>query len=145
VRPETVAPLAFFIFLTLVIIVPIWLRNRLYGQQLDVIAKAIEKGIDPERINLKLPARENDSDINGNWKAGLIMIAVGLVFGLVFVLPMYANGELGPKDVWPVMMVPCMVIAIGLTLIYVHHAVVGKVYRQGEPRPSLRNGHDGAL
>jgi hypothetical protein len=137
-------PLFFFAFLAAVILVPIWLRNRLYALQLDVIAKAIERGIDPERIQLKLP-KQDDDDPNGNWKAGWILIAIGVVFSLCVIGPLSYAGELGSDadpGSWAITVVPGTLFSIGALLLFFHRTIVGKVYRRDEPRPSRGAGQD---
>ena len=135
--PEVLAPLFFFTFLTLVIVLPIFWRHRQYALQLEVIAKALEKGIDPERIQLKPPTPDQVGDPNGNWKAGLILVSFGLFMLLCFVLPMYNAGEFSSADAEeyiPMFAAPGIFIIPGAMLMFIHYSIVGKVIKRGEQR-----------
>lgn len=138
---EVLIPIVLFTCITLAIILPIYWRNRQYHAQLEVIAKALEKGVDPERIQLKLPAPENAGDPNGNWKAGLILVSFGLFVLLCVMLPLYFTGEIGPKgdegDIVALFAAPGSFLIPGLVLLYIHHTIIGKVVRRGEQRPRL--------
>jgi hypothetical protein len=138
---EVFIPVSLFAFLTLVIVLPIYWRSRQYAQQLEVIAKALEKGVDPERIQLKLPAPENAGDPNGNWKAGLILVSFGLFVLLCVMLPLYFTGEIGPKgddgDIVALFAAPGSFLIPGLVLLFIHYTIVGKVVRRGEKLPTL--------
>jgi len=131
---DVFVPFALFAFLTLIIVLPIYWRHRQYASQLDVIAKALEKGVDPERIQLKLPQQEQVGDPNGNWKAGLILISFGLFTLLCVMLPLYFTGELGHDggDVVPLYAAPGSFIIPGLVLLFIHYTIVGKVIKRGE-------------
>jgi hypothetical protein len=138
--PEDIfIPLSLFTFLTLIIVLPIFWRHRQYAAQLDVIAKALEKGVDPERIQLKLPSQEQVGDPNGNWKAGLILISVGVFMALCVMLPLYYTGEIGQHDdgdLVAIFAAPGMFLIPGIVLLYIHHTIVGKVVKRGEQRPT---------
>jgi hypothetical protein len=136
--PDILAPLTFFTFLTLVIVLPIFWRHRQYAAQLDVIAKALERGIDPERISLPQPGGEKDEDPNGNWKAGVLLVAIGLAIGLFFMLPMWLTGEFSSdSDAVPALAGPGLILSIGVTLLYIHRTIVGPVVKRGERRQRL--------
>jgi hypothetical protein len=134
---EILIPLAFFTFLTLVIVLPVYWRHRQNALQLDVVAKALEKGVDPERIQLKVPTPEQLGDPNGNWKAGLILIAFGLFTGLCVMLPLYYSGELSTDggELVPLFAAPGSFIIPGIVLLFIHYTIVGRVIKRGEKWP----------
>ena len=134
--PEVLAPLFFFTFLTLVIVLPIFWRHRQYALQLEVIAKALEKGIDPERIQLKPPTPDQVGDPNGNWKAGLILVSFGLFTLLCVMLPLYYSGELTMDggEMVPLYAGPGSFIIPGIVLLFIHYSIVGRVIKRGEQR-----------
>jgi hypothetical protein len=137
---EAMVPLAFFAFLTLVIVLPIYWRHRQYAAQLEVIAKALEKGVDPASIQLKMPTQEQAGDPNGNWKAGLILISFGLFMLFCVMLPLYSVGEIGRHgdgDIVALYAAPGTFIIPGLVLLFIHYTIVGKVLRRGEQRPRV--------
>ena len=140
--PEIMVPLAFFSFLTLVIVLPIYWRHRQYAAQLDVIAKALEKGVDPASIQLKMPTQEQAGDPNGNWKAGLILISFGLFILLCIMLPLYySHGfDADEGEVVAMFAAPGSFIIPGLVLLFIHYTIVGKVIRRGEQRPRISGG-----
>lgn len=123
-------------FLAAVILVPMWLRHRLYKLQLDAVAKALELGVDPERIQLKLPTEKDDP--NGNWKAGWILIGIAVAFVLFVLTPLVAAGEIGNRDPesWVILVVPGTLVTIGSMLLFFHSRIVGRVYRHDEVRPN---------
>jgi hypothetical protein len=140
---DAMVPFALFTFLTLIIVLPIYWRHKQYAAQLDVIAKALEKGIDPATIQLKLPQQEQAGDPNGNWKAGLILIAIGLFLFLCVVLPGRLLGEIGTHDEGDIIAsyaVPGMFFILGSVLMFVHYTIVGKVVKRGERRTQLNGG-----
>lgn len=142
-NPDAVVPFALFTFLTLIIVLPIYWRHKQYAAQLDVIAKALEKGIDPATIQLKLPTQEQAGDPNGNWKAGLILIAIGLFLALCVVLPGRLIGEIGSHDAEDIIAsyaFPGMFLILGSVLMFVHYTIVGKVIKRGEKRLPISNG-----
>lgn len=124
-------PLGFFAALTLCIALPIYFRNRLYQKALEVVALAIQQGVDPERVRLPQMTSDND-DINGNWKAGLILIVIGLIFLLTLAIPVFASGKVeSDPDAGLVIFFPGVVcIGIGATLMWIHRSIVGAVVRR---------------
>ena len=106
------------------IIVPIWLRHQLYNHQLTAIAKAIEKGVDPVVIRESLVIPKRQGDINGNWKAGVILLAFGVgVFLLT--LPQVFNGNKVDGE-W---LMPLIIPVVGITLMVIHRQIVGPVIK----------------
>jgi len=136
--PDVLAPLAFFAFLTLIIVLPIYWRHKQYAAQLDVVAKALEKGVDPATIQLQLPKQEQAGDPNGNWKAGLILVSIGVFLLLCVVIPGHLTGAIGNTDDGDVIgsyAFPGMFLILGSVLLFVHYTIVGKVVKRGEQRP----------
>jgi hypothetical protein len=131
---DVLTPLALFTFLTLIIVLPIYWRHRQYAAQLDVIAKALEKGVDPASIQLKMPQPEQAGDPNGNWKAGLILASIGLFILTCLVLPANMAGELG-KDTEEIIAsyaFPGSFLILGGVLMFIHYTIVGRVVKRGE-------------
>ena len=140
---DVMTPLALFTFLTLIIVLPVYWRHRQYAAQLDVIAKALEKGVDPASIQLKMPTQEQVGDPNGNWKAGLILVAVGLFTLLCVMLPLYYSGEIGHSgdgDIVAMFAGPGTFLIPGLVLLFIHYTIVGRVIKRGEQRTPRVNG-----
>ena len=128
---EVLVPIFFFLVIGSCILVPVYLKNRLFEKQLDTVARAIEKGIDPDKIKIGLPVRDR-GDANGNWKAGLILIGIGAAFFLLFFLRAFV-GEAGDMhDLLPAVFVGAILVVIGGTLLYIHKTVVGRVVRLDE-------------
>jgi hypothetical protein len=134
-------PLSFFAFLTLIIVLPIYWRHRQYAAQLDVVAKALEKGVDPATIQLRLPSQEQAGDPNGNWKAGLLLIGIGLFLFFCVMLPLRLSGEMAghtdPGEIVGFYAGPGTFIIPGVVLLFIHYTIIGKVVRRGEQRPRI--------
>src|SRR5438552_6684200 len=99
---NTWGPVFFFLILGAVILTPIILRNRLLAKQLDALTVAMQQGIAPERLQESLMLRREEGDINGNWKAAQILIALGwayLPFAVLGVLAAGANGGNHPEAI----------------------------------------------
>ncbi|GEM_PF-2142959 len=120
---EALIPVVVMLVIGACIIVPIALKHRLYQAQLELLAKAIEKGVDPAAIRGSLQTQPRSGDINGNWKAGVILVAFGV--GLFFVMLLTTISEgFNPE------MLSVLIIAIlGVALLIVHYSVVGSVVR----------------
>lgn len=118
-----VMPLIALIVIGACIIIPILLRHRLYHEQLKVITKAIEKGVDPAAIKNSLQIQPRSGDINGNWKAGVILVAFGV--GLFFVMLLTTISE----GFNPEMLSVLIIAVLGIALLIVHYRVVGPVVR----------------
>jgi len=122
---------AFMIFAVLgaCIILPIWLRHRLFYKQIDTVARAIEKGIDPVEIKRCLALPQQAGDVNGNWKAGVILIWLGLA-AFVLGLPAAMPGPNQPGNAgWPLIL---LAVVLGIILLRIHKAVVGGVVKTGQ-------------
>lgn len=133
--------LCLFAAVTACILVPIYLRNLLYRKTLDTVAKAIEHGIEPERIAVQLPSqqREREDDPNGNWKAGVILIAIGLAFLLAVVLPLWLFGEPGKHDdVLKMLSIPTILTIVGAAFLLIHRSIVGPVVTLAQQRERSR-------
>lgn len=138
----TIAVLLFFATVGACIMLPIYLRNLLYRKTLDTVAKAIEHGIDPERIAVQLPSlqREKDEDPNGNWKAGVVLISVAAGFLLALTLPVWLlAGADKVQERFTVLAPPLILGIVGFALIYIHRRIVGPVVRLSRSR-SARQG-----
>lgn len=124
-------PLSFFGAITLCIVLPIYFRNRLYQKALDVVGLAIQQGVEPERVRLPQFTTDKD-DVNGNWKAGVILIVIGLIFLLAVALPLYATGEVSSGDDggFAVFFPGVTCIGIGATLLWIHRTIVGSVVKK---------------
>ncbi len=125
-----IATLVFIVTLGACIMLPVYLRNLLYRQTLDTVAKAIEHGIDPERIAVQLPSiqRERDDDPNGNWKAGVVLISIALGFFLAISVPVWllvGSGHL--QERFTVLAPPLILGIVGAALIIIHRRIVGAV------------------
>ncbi|MBN2083128.1 hypothetical protein JW859_13095 [bacterium] len=117
-------PVVLFIIVGACIVIPIWLRHKLYYYQLTAIAKAIEKGVDPAVIKDSLVIPRRQGDINGNWKAGVLLLAFGVAVFLLS-LPEVLNGD-NFNGEW---LMPLIIPVIGITLIVIHRQVVGPVVK----------------
>ena len=131
---DVLTPVCLFAFLTLIIVLPIYWRHRQYALQLDVVSKALEKGVDPAGLQLRLPSQEQAGDPNGNWKAGLILLSIGLFIFLCVMVPLQLSGQMHDDQGAKVgfFAAPGMFIIPGLVLLYIHHTIVGKVVKRGE-------------
>ena len=129
---------AFMIFAVLgaCIIVPVWLRHRLYYKQIDTVARAIEKGVDPAEIRRALALPQQSGDVNGNWKAGTILIWLGLA-AFVLGLPAALAGPAGNNAGWPMVL---LAVVLGIILLRIHKAVVGGVVRLDQLPPAVVGG-----
>ena len=83
---EVLIPVVVLLLIGACIIVPVVLKHRLYHAQLTLITKAIEKGVDPAAVRSSLQLQPRSGDINGNWKAGVILVAFGLGLFLLVVV-----------------------------------------------------------
>lgn len=135
---DVLGPLFFLTAITLWIVLPIYFRNQIYRRTIDVVGKAIEHGIDPERIQFKLPQLKRDEgDVNGNWKAGLILAVLGAVFTLFIAIPLYSTGQVNKEEGAFAIFLPGVIcIALGLTLLLVHRTIVGPVIRNNSVEQS---------
>jgi hypothetical protein len=135
--PGATAVLIVFVTIGACIMLPIYLRNLLYRKTLDTVAKAIERGIDPERIAIQLPSmqREKEEDPNGNWKAGVVLIGVALGFLLAISLPVWLLSAPGQhQERFTVLAPPLMLGIVGAALIFIHRRIVGAVVRYTSAR-----------
>lgn len=131
-----IAAVLIFAVLASCIVIPLWLRHRLYDKQLDTVAHAIEKGIDPLEIRRALALPQHNGDINGNWKAGTILVWLGLA-AFVLGLPAAAPGEHHSGNAgWLLILLS---VVLGIILLRIHKVVVGKVVRAGERIPEPQN------
>jgi len=124
---EAISLLLILLSVVSCILIPIWLKHRLYYKQLDAITAAIEKGVDPAEIKRSLAIQPRSGDINGNWKAGVLLIWLG---SSMFVLAMIAS-ILGGTYEWGALLLLTPAV-IGITLLVIHDRIVGKVVRIGE-------------
>ena len=128
----------FFIFLGAVILTPIILRNRLLAKQLEALTIAMQQGIDPERVRESLLLRRDEGDVNGNWKAGTVLVWLGfayLPFGLLGMVAAGSKGDAGPGALMALLPgVICLVV--GYCLRRVHQTIVGAVVKRGEQLPA---------
>lgn len=132
-----VATLVFILALAGCIMLPVYLRNLLYRKTLDTVAKAIEHGIDPERIAVQLPAlaRDKDEDPNGNWKAGMVMLGIALGFLVAITVPVWLLSDDGKiQERFIVLAPPVMLGLVGAALLYIHRSIVGPVVRYERKR-----------
>ena len=81
--PEILIPLAFFAFLTAVIVIPIWLREKTKQSAHGLIKQAIERGekVDPDLITRlsEAPAKKQDRP---RQTLGNAVIMIALAIGL---------------------------------------------------------------
>jgi hypothetical protein len=131
-REDILVPLMLFGSITAWVVFPIYFRHKLYSKQLDTVAAALEKGIDPEKIKLGLPREEED--VNGNWKAGIILIGLGLAFDLMMAAAYFQFDEFRLDDGPGVMvfMPGVMSIILGLVLLFIHRTIVGPVQSRAD-------------
>ncbi|MCC7479470.1 hypothetical protein IT575_13580 [bacterium] len=132
-----IATLAFIFALAGCIMLPVYLRNLLYRKTLDTVAKAIEHGIDPERIAVQLPslAREREEDPNGNWKAGVVLLGIALGFLVAITVPVWLLvGDGHAQERFTVLAPPVILGLVGAALLYIHRSIVGPVVRYERKR-----------
>lgn len=120
---EMLIPVVVMLVIGTCIVVPIVLKHRLYHAQLTLITKAIEKGVDPASLRSSLQIQPRSGDINGNWKAGLILVVFGV--GLFFVMLLTTISE----GFNPEMLSVLIIAVLGIALLIVHYSVVGAVVR----------------
>jgi hypothetical protein len=130
---ESLIPVVLFLVVGACIVIPIWLRNMLMRKQLDTVAAAIEKGIDPARIGASMPAQQRTGDINGNWKAGQILIWLGIGYCLFLALPvvLLEQHSITPEVVG-IFSPGVLSLVIGASLTYIHRTIIGEVIKQTE-------------
>jgi hypothetical protein len=118
------------------ILLPVYLRNLLYRKALDTVAKALERGIDPERIAIQLPQlrSEAESDPNGNWKAGVVLnwLALGVFITITIPALLFSPGDDGAQAKWLALILPIMLCLVAAALLQIHRRIVGKVVRFGQ-------------
>ncbi|MBI1186233.1 MAG: hypothetical protein GC206_02705 [Alphaproteobacteria bacterium] len=87
--PEILIPLGFFIFLGVVIVTPVWLRERTKQSAHRLLSEAIARGekVDPELISrLSDPPRRRQDRSRETLGSALILIALSAAFiGMGFV------------------------------------------------------------
>lgn len=120
---ELIMPVVMLLVIGTCIIVPIVLKHRLYHAQLTLITKAIEKGVDPASMRSSLQIQPRSGDINGNWKAGVVLVAFGV--GLFFLMLLTTISE----GFNPEMLSVLIIAVLGIALLVVHYSVVGSVVR----------------
>ena len=123
-------PLFLFTFLGAVIILPIYFRNKLQHKQLETVTIAIEKGIDPEKIFACLPKQEKTADPNGNWKAGIILVGLGLTFGIPIAFISAVSGEVDGGV--PPFLFGILMVVLGGILMRIHKTIIGAVVKTGK-------------
>lgn len=128
---EVMIPICLFGAITLCIVLPVYFRNRLYQKALDVVGLAIQQGVEPERVRLPQFTTDKD-DVNGNWKAGVILVVIGLIFLCAIAIPMFAMGEVNAKEDggFAVFFPGVTCIGIGATLLWIHRTIVGAVVKK---------------
>lgn len=120
---EMLMPVLMLLVIGACIIVPIVLKHRLYHSQLALIAKVIEKGVDPAAIRASLQIQPRSGDINGNWKAGVILVLFGLGLFLLVMLAGLREGFNSES------MAVLIIAVLGIALLIIHYTVVGPVVR----------------
>jgi hypothetical protein len=135
---EFMIPVVLFIVIGACIVVSLWLRHRLYQKQIDAITLAIEKGIDPDELKKAIEIKKpNGGDINGNWKAGVILLGTGLIF-MIAMLPLMIVEFIkagGFTDDVAGMATMLIFPGLGLVFLYIHRTIVGPVIKHGEKHP----------
>lgn len=130
--------LFFLMFLGAVILTPIVLRNRLLVKQQEALAAALQQGIDPERIRESLALRRDDDDINGNWKAGQLLVVLGwayLPFG-VFAMLAGLAGEDASIGAVCALLPGVISLVLGARLLHIHRTIIGEVVKRGAAQPA---------
>ena len=127
-------PTVLIVILAACVLLPLWFKHRLYLKQLDTISRAIEKGVNPELIKESLAMPRRNGDINGNWKAGVILIGVGVTLFLLGLPKALSEGSLD----WLIVLV---FVVLGIILMHIHRTVVGKVVKAGEEGLLNHNGN----
>jgi hypothetical protein len=129
----------FLIFLGAVILTPIILRNRLLAKQLDALTIAMQQGIEPERVRESMLLRRDEGDINGNWKAGQVLVWLGvayLPFGLIGMVAAASSGTAN-AGVFMAFLPGVVAIVVGACLRRIHRTIVGDVVRRGSAGVNL--------
>jgi len=134
---EAWIPIILFLVIGACITASLWFKHKLYQKQVDVISQAIEKGMDPEELKKAIEINKpNGGDINGNWKAGIILLILGGVTFLAMV-PMiiqeYQRGH-GLDEISGFLSM-LIVPALGVAFIYIHKTIVGPVILHGQRHP----------
>jgi len=124
---DVLLPIGFFAAVVLAIVLPVYSRNRLREKQLDTVAIAMEKGIEPERIRESLPLAEKVADVNGNWKAGVIMVGIAVVYIVMMALQMAFAGGADAKEGVMAFFPGVLLLILGVLLIYIHRTIIGAV------------------
>jgi hypothetical protein len=126
--------LFFLLFLGALILTPIILRNRLLAKQLEALSIAMQQGIDPERVRESLMLRRDEGDVNGNWKAGTVLVWLGwayLPFGLLGMVAAASKSDAGP-GVFMAFLPGVVCLVVGYCLRRVHQTIVGDVVKRSE-------------
>ena len=136
-NPDAFGSLVFVIFLGSVILVPIYLRNQLLARQIEALTIAMQHGIDPERVRESLQLRRDEGDVNGNWKAGLILTSLGWVLlplSILALLAAVATNKADPGSFFGLL--PGIAsLVIGARLHRIHKTIVGEVVKRSDAVP----------
>jgi hypothetical protein len=135
VGSDFLGPIAFFGFLATVIVMPLYFRHQRNLKTIELVALALEKNSDPETVLRSLPPQREGGDINGNWKAGQILIWVGLVFGLVMLTVIGAQDDLRQNAGLAPLIPACISITLGIVLLAIHRRIVGVVRTVAAAQP----------
>ena len=136
-QPNDFGGLFMLIFLGAVILTPIILRNRLLAKQLDALTAAMQQGIDPERVRESLTLRRDEGDINGNWKAGQVLIWLGTAYLPFGILGLLAGASKAGADagVFMALLPGVICLVVGACLRRIHKTIIGDVVKRGEALP----------
>lgn len=138
----------FFVCITFLIAFPVWLRHRLYARQLEAISIAIEKGVDPAVIRKNLAINNGSGDVNGNWKASMILTGVGVALAVIMLpIGIYVAFTEGEFAAILGMLTPgILLIVTGGILKYIHKRIIGKVvpYQKHHSIPQFDVEHEQA-
>ena len=113
---EVLIPLGSFAMVVAIIWISLHIRMEMRKRVLDVIEKAIDKGIDPSALPLEIESGKANS--SGNWKAGVLLIASGLALAPLMIIA-YVTEAAGTEAL-PALAVPLLPIILGIGFLFIH-------------------------
>jgi hypothetical protein len=97
----------------------------------------MQQGIDPERVRESLMLRRDEGDVNGNWKAGQVLIWLGvayLPFGFMGMVAAATKNN-GDAGAFMAFLPGVICLVVGGALLRIHGTIIGRVVKRGETLP----------